>query len=77
MTSSGTAMVEIVGEDSSVAVLVDPLDPVGLAATIDELTADPDRLATMGRAALERARTFSWARTAAGLRDAYAEAIGR
>lgn len=78
VTSIDSAMAEIVGTDDGpagpAAVLVDPRDPAALADALDALLADPSRRARMGAAALGRAATFSWARTASGLEQAYRDA---
>jgi glycosyltransferase involved in cell wall biosynthesis len=46
------------------AVYVAPQDAAGLAATISRLLDDPAELARLSGLGRERARTFSWARTA-------------
>jgi len=59
------------------AVYVAPQDAAGLAATISRLLDDPAELARLSGQGRERARTFSWARTArhtvASLQRALAE----
>ena len=62
ITSRGTATAEVAGE---AGVLVDPTDVDELAAAIASLSGDAGRRDTMGSAARDRAREFSWQRTAA------------
>lgn len=52
-------------------------DEADIAARLRDLLDDPDRRATLGAAAVERARSFTWARAAAEHRDAYAAAAAR
>jgi glycosyltransferase involved in cell wall biosynthesis len=73
VTSAGTATAEVVG-DSDAGVLVPPGDVDALTAALAGLLADPDELDRRGRAARERARAFSWARTAGRLAAVYDEA---
>ncbi len=70
VTSAGGATEEVAGE---AAVLVDPLDPVSIAAGIEEAVARRQELRRLG---LERARAFSWQRTAAATAAVYREAVG-
>lgn len=72
VTSRATSMAEIGGEG---ALLVDPLDPVAIAAAISE-AAGPShaRLSAAGRA---NAATFTWERSAAQHVAAYRDAVGR
>ena len=58
VTSRGGATEEVAG---GAAVLVDPLDPVAIAAGIAEAERRRDELVARG---LERARAFTWERTA-------------
>jgi len=67
VTSAGGATEEIAG---GVAVLVDPLDPSSIAAGIEEAVGRRQELAALGR---ERARAFSWERTAAATAAVYRE----
>jgi glycosyltransferase involved in cell wall biosynthesis len=76
VTSAGTATAEIVG-DSDAGVLVPPGDVEALAAALAGLLDDPDERRRRGKAALERARAFSWAETAGRLAAVYEEAAGR
>ncbi|MEX1258782.1 MAG: glycosyltransferase family 1 protein [Gemmatimonadota bacterium] len=68
VTSTAGSIPEVVG---SAAILVEPRDEAGLAAALRKVLAD-DRLATeMSVKGLERAKEFSWARTAQGTVAAY------
>ena len=58
VTSRGTAMEEVAG---GAAVLADPLDAAAIAACIADAEARRDELVPLG---LERARTFTWKRSA-------------
>jgi glycosyltransferase involved in cell wall biosynthesis len=58
VTSVGTAMEEVGGD---AVVLVDPLDVDSIAQGIEDAAARREELRTLG---LERARTFTWQRTA-------------
>ena len=58
VTSRGTAMEEVAG---GAAVLVDPLDASAIAGGLAEAAARRDELVPLG---LERARSFTWARSA-------------
>jgi teichuronic acid biosynthesis glycosyltransferase TuaC len=58
-------------------VLVPPRDPAALAALIDRLLDDPERLAQLGRQARETVeRSFTWERCGAATVDAYAAVLG-
>jgi glycosyltransferase involved in cell wall biosynthesis len=68
------ALPEVLG---GAGLLVNPEDPDDVAHAIDTLLTDAgqaDRCAARG---VERARAFTWARTAQGVYDAYARAIER
>jgi glycosyltransferase involved in cell wall biosynthesis len=66
--SNASSLPEIVG---SAALLFDPRDPRAIAAALTQLPAEADRLR---RAGLERAREFTWERTARATLDVYARA---
>jgi glycosyltransferase involved in cell wall biosynthesis len=68
VTSAGGATEEVAG---GAAVLVDPLDPASIVAGLEEASARRAELALLG---LERARSFSWADTAAATAAVYREA---
>ena len=57
--------------------LVDPADVEALAAALERIVSDEAAASAAGTAGLARARTFSWERSAATLRRAYADAIAR
>jgi glycosyltransferase involved in cell wall biosynthesis len=69
VTSRGTAMAEIA---DGAAVLVDPNDPVELAAGIDRAAAERDVLIARG---LDRARAFRWDAVADATVAVYREAL--
>jgi glycosyltransferase involved in cell wall biosynthesis len=48
----------------SAAVYIDPADPSEIGAAIDALLVDPERRTTLREAGLERARSFTWDRSA-------------
>lgn len=73
VTSAGTATAEVVADTG---LTVDPADAGALAHALATLLDDPDLAARLGAAGQRRARDeLSWARTAAGLVDAYREAV--
>jgi D-inositol-3-phosphate glycosyltransferase len=57
--------------------LVDGSDPAYVAAYVDEILGHPGLAAELGRAAAERARSFTWSTTAARLRRLYADLATR
>ena len=57
--------------------LVEGGDPAYFAAYVDEVLGSPAVARTMGRAAAERGRTFTWSTTAARLRRLYADVASR
>jgi glycosyltransferase involved in cell wall biosynthesis len=63
---------EVAGE---AAVYVSPHDAQGLAATISTLLDDPAQLARRSELGLDRARTFSWARTARDTVESFQRAL--
>jgi glycosyltransferase involved in cell wall biosynthesis len=67
VTSSGTAMEEVVGD---AAELVDPLDVASIAAGIERAVARRDELRAAG---IERARRFTWTATADATAAVYEE----
>ena len=73
VTSATTATAEVGGR---AVVLVDPLDVDAIAGGLRDLLADPERRARLGAAARERAATYTWARTAGGMVEAYRTAAG-
>lgn len=72
VTSSTTATAEICDDPAG---LVDPGDADALAAAIDRVVGDDAEHARRSAAALDRARRFSWAATAAAVRAGYEDAL--
>lgn len=72
VTSSTTATAEICDDPAG---LVDPADADALAAAIDRVVGDDAEHARRSAAALDRARRFSWAATAAAVRAGYEDAL--
>ena len=74
VANAAGALPEVVGSDERTGKLVPPRDPRALAAAIEELLADPARLAAMGRAARARVQTsFRWDDAAAQLVELFEE----
>jgi glycosyltransferase involved in cell wall biosynthesis len=71
VTTDRLALPEVGGE----AVVYAPPDPAGLAAVLGAVLDDGELRDEMGRRGLERARSFTWARSAAVHREAYRQAI--
>ncbi len=69
VTSRGGATEEVAG---GAAVLVDPLDPVAIAAGIERAVAQREELARRG---LDRARAFSWSAVTDATVEVYREAL--
>jgi D-inositol-3-phosphate glycosyltransferase len=57
--------------------LVDSRRPADFARQVDQLLADPDGAATMGRAAAELADRYAWSTTAGRLRRLYGDLQAR
>ena len=72
VTSRGTATAEIVGDHGVAGELIDPTDSSSIAEALVTVLAEPDPVRSM--AARERAREFSWTRTAEALLEAYRDA---
>ncbi len=73
VTSATTATAEVAG---SAALLVDPLDPDAIAGALRQALDDPALCGRLREAAVARAATFTWERTADALVSAYAAAAG-
>lgn len=71
--SNRGAMLEIAGD---AALTFDPESAEAIASAIDSLLADPARCAQLREAGLQRAATYTWARTARATRVSYLAAIG-
>jgi glycosyltransferase involved in cell wall biosynthesis len=63
------ALPEVLGD---AGLLVDPDDPESLAATMARVIAEPGLAGALSARGMDRARMFSWKRTAALTREAYA-----
>ena len=64
--------------DGETGRLVAPQEPAALAAAIDDLLADPARLAAWGAAGRARVeRLFAWPVVAAHVREVYARALAK
>jgi len=74
VTSNRGALPEVVG---TAGVLLDPGDVSAWAAALERLADDSPWATELAKAALERARTFTWERSAIELRGAYQDAIRR
>jgi len=61
-------------EDGVSGLLVAPEDPIGLAAALDRLAAQPELLSRFGSAARERVRRFSLSQMVQGTIDVYVRA---
>jgi glycosyltransferase involved in cell wall biosynthesis len=72
VVSNRPAIVETCGD---AAVYIDPTDPVAIAAAIDALVGDTGRINALRIAGLERARSFSWDRSATLLLDSVHSAV--
>jgi glycosyltransferase involved in cell wall biosynthesis len=70
LAARATALPETGGD---AAAYFDPADPVDLGRQLAALLADPQRLAGLARAGLERAAAFSWERTARATGAVYRE----
>ncbi len=70
--SDATSLPEVAGQ---AALLVDPLDVAGLARAMAAVSADAALRERLRAASLARAGLFSWKKTAAIVRDAYARAL--
>jgi len=70
VTSNTTAMPEAGGEHAR---YFDPRDPESMADAIGEALDDRSSFAAVRDAAVQRARTFTWRRTAEGILKIYRE----
>lgn len=68
ISSNASSLPEVAGD---AAMLIDPRDVDGMAGAIDRLARDPMLRVELAKRGLERARQFSWARTARETVDVY------
>lgn len=74
IASDKTSLPEVVGD---AGILVNPLDPAECAALMERVLADPDLLLELKRKGFERARLFSWKKTAEETSKIYDEVLKR
>ena len=74
VTSNRGSLPEVVG---GAGVLLDPSDVSAWADTIERLTTDAAWTTNLATAGLERARSFTWRRSADELHRAYLDAAAR
>jgi glycosyltransferase involved in cell wall biosynthesis len=74
MTSNRGSLPEVVG---TAGVLLDPGDVSAWAAALERIASDHPWANELSRAGLNRARTFTWERSAIELRRAYLDAVRR
>jgi glycosyltransferase involved in cell wall biosynthesis len=72
VVSNRGALPEIVGDTG---LFVDPDDSESLAAALERIIGDADLRASCARRGLDRARHFTWSRTAREVRRTYADAL--
>lgn len=73
ISSITSAMPEVAGD---AALLVDPFNPKSIAEGIHQLLGDPDMQAKLISKGLDRARSFSWERSARSLINLYSKMEG-
>ena len=71
IASNRGALPEVVGD---AGLFIDPDDPESLSSALERLTGDADLRATCARRGLDRAKDFTWTRTARDVRRAYEDA---
>jgi glycosyltransferase involved in cell wall biosynthesis len=72
LAGNGTAMPEVVAD---AGLLVDPLDVEAITDALVRLTTDAGLRETLRARGLDRARTFTWDRTAAAIREVLEQAV--
>jgi glycosyltransferase involved in cell wall biosynthesis len=72
--SNATSIPEVVGE---AGLLIDPHDPEALAEALVRVLSEPGLAEELRRRGLERAREFTWERTAAEFASVFGEVVGR
>ncbi len=73
ITSNTTSLPEVAGD---AAILINPEDPVELAETMVRVLADTSLRKTLKKRGIERARQFTWARTARQTLAVYRDVCG-
>jgi glycosyltransferase involved in cell wall biosynthesis len=71
--SNASSLPEVAGE---AALLFDPRDEAAIAQALSRLLSDPALVEKLRARGLERAREFTWERSARGTLDSYARALG-
>jgi glycosyltransferase involved in cell wall biosynthesis len=72
--SNVSSLPEVAGD---AALLFDPHDESAIASAAERLLADPHEAERLRKRGRERARSFTWERTARLVLDSYARALGR
>ena len=70
--SNASSLPEVAGK---AALLFDPYDELAIAAAIERLLVDPDEAARLRALGRQRARLFTWERTALATLESYARAL--
>jgi glycosyltransferase involved in cell wall biosynthesis len=73
VTSCVSSLPEIAGD---AALLVDPADVAAISSAVTRVLSDPELAQRLSAAGLERARSFSWQRTALETLRVYRQALG-
>ena len=73
VASNVSAIPEVVGD---AGLLVDPRSPSEVAAAIQRVLEDPGLAGTLGEAGRQRARQFTWVRTAQQTKTFFENALG-
>jgi len=74
VTSNRGSLPEVVGP---AGVLLDPEDVAAWTSTLERVASDARFVTDLAKAGLERARRFTWQQSAAEMRRAYVDAVGR
>jgi len=72
--SNASSLPEVAGD---AALLFDPHDEAAIAGAVERLLSDPDAAERLRARGLERARLFTWERTARLTLESYARTLGR
>jgi glycosyltransferase involved in cell wall biosynthesis len=73
-SSNASSLPEVAGD---AALLFDPHDESAIASAVERLLSDPEEAARLRARGLERARSFTWERTARLVLASYGRALGR